>query len=165
MFLDYKDISSREAYEYYRENRKITSKTINQYNYYKKAVVGIFAVIRDLLSKNEEGVCIRDLGYFCMLRSKDKKNVMNIYHYNSILKKRVRKYTYRPYYFPDVMYEGWHIEGAFTFDIPHFREEIQYKIRKTVCDSVIVMEDFVLRAKNNRTNYSRNAKYKKEARK
>lgn len=169
MFLDYKDLSSREAYEYYRNNRKYVSKTIDQYNYFKKAVEGLTRLIKDCFLENEEGVCIRDLGYLGMVRTIEEVRVKNP-STTSILKKYNKRHMYKPVLFPDIMYENWHMEFAFSQNIQdglrRDKKNKEYKLRKTLCDSIIVSEDFIKKAEEvNKKNPKRNKNYKKEARK
>lgn len=167
MFLDYKDISSREAYDFYRKNRKAVAKGIDQYNYFRKAVEGLMFVLKEMFLENEQGVCIRDFGYLCMLRSKEEKYITNPLS-KTILKKYSKKHVYRPFLFPDVMYKGWHMEYAFSnsfiYDWNHSASK-KYKLHKNLCDSIIVSEDFINKAEKNKKNPQRNKNYKKEARK
>lgn len=169
MFLDYKDLSSREAYEYYKNNRKYVSKTIDQYNYFKKAVEGLTKVIKECFLENEEGVCIRDLGYLGMVKTKEKVKTRNPLT-TSLLKKHNKRYIYKPILFTDVMYENWHMEFAFSHNVYDSllrnKKSKSYKLRKTLCDSIIVSEDFIKKAEEvNKKNPQRNKNYKKEARK
>lgn len=167
MFLDYKDISSREAYDFYKKNRKTISKTIDQYNYFKKAVEGVIRTLIDLFLENEEGVCIRDLGYFCMVKTKNKKKIKNPSS-TSILKKYIKRYVYKPYMFPDVMYENWSMEYGFSKNINvkiKRNSTKNYKMHKVICDSIMISEDFIKKADKNKKNPIRNKNYKKEARK
>lgn len=168
MFLDYKDLSSREAYEYYKENRKYVSKTIDQYNYFKKAVEGLLRVIKKHFLDNEEGVCIRDLGYLGMVRTKEKVKTKNPSKV-SLLKKHSKRYKYKPILFIDIMYENWHMEFAFSpivYEKLNKNKGKKYKLHKTLCDSIIVSEDFIKKAEEvNKKNPQRNKNYKKEARK
>lgn len=167
MFLDYKDLSSREAYEYYKQNRKQVSNTIDQYNYFKKAVEGLIRVITEKLIENKNGVCIRDLGYFCMVSTIEEKKTRNP-NAKSLLHKYSKRYLYKPIMFPDIMYENWHMEYAFCYNIYNKLKTTKnknYKIHKTLCDSVIVSEDFIKKAESNKKNPIRNKNYKKEARK
>lgn len=167
MFLDYKDISSREAYDFYKKNRKTISKTIDQYNYFRKAVEGIIITLTELFLENEQGVCIKDLGYFCMIRTKNKKRIKNPSS-TSILKKYTRRYVYKPYMFSDIMYDNWTMEHTFSKQL-HIKlkqnTNKKYEIHKRICDSVIVAEDFIEKAERNKKNPIRNRNYKKEARK
>lgn len=166
MFLDYKDLSSRECYEYYKSNRSKVSKTIDQYNYFKKAVEGLFLTLRQLLLNNTEGVCIRDFGYLCNIRTKEKRKVLVLVHIDSILKRKRRSYIYNPYYFPDNMYEEWTMDYSFS---PYIKDKLsrgnkEYNIHKTICDSVIIAEDFNIIAQRNKKNPKRNKNYKIENR-
>lgn len=167
MFLEYKDISSKEAYEFYKENRKTVVKGISRYSCFKKAVEGMVSTLTKMIIENENGVCIRDLGYFCMIKNKNKTRFINLQE-TSLLKRRGEKQTYTPYLFFDIMYEGWYMEHTFSKGFKQYLQKSKktYKMHKQVCDSLIVNEDFVKRMKEkNLTNPSRNNNYKKEARK
>lgn len=160
MFNHYADISSRECYEHYRKNRKRTAKGINNYPLFKYAVEGLFQLMAREFVKSKHGMCIRDLGYFGMLRTPKKFKVKNV-QTSSILKKYSKRYLYRPVWFPDVMYEGWHMKGTFTENV--YRKirasSLEYKIHKNLCDGFITLEDF--ESKKTVTAFN----YKKEDRK
>lgn len=168
LFLKYKDLSSRESYEYYKQHRKKVCKGIDQYNNFERAVNAIFKLIKKTLLENEQGVCIKDLGYFCMLRTKERKKIYAPYM-KSILKQHTLRYKYKPFLFPDVMYKEWHMEYAFGnniyYQLSKIGTEKEYRLHKILCDSLIIMEDFNEVAEKNKKNPIRNNNYKKEARK
>jgi len=169
MFSSYKDISSRESYEFYRQNRKRIAIGINQYNLFKKAVEGLFSLVANKLAKTEHGICIRDLGYFCVLRSKEKTRINVPKYHDSILKSKRRGYRYTPVWFPDVMYDGWYMNGSFRSKVYEniSRSSIEYKIHSILCEGMIVAEDFAEKnlTENYRKRPERRDTYKKENRK
>lgn len=169
MFIKYQDISSRESYEYYKKNRKSVAKGINQYNLFRKRVEGLFNLIANKLTETEHGICIRDLGYFCILRTEHKvKKDVPIYH-KSILRSKRRDYNYKPIWFQDVMYNGWYMHNSFAPSVYKriSYSSLEYKIHKILCEGMIVAEDFAEKAtsKSYRSTHVRRNKYKKEDRK
>ena len=58
------DIMSREFYDFYRKNRRKPSKTIDQYNYFEKAINGMVQELRSMLEDIDTGVHLKGLGVF-----------------------------------------------------------------------------------------------------
>lgn len=165
MFLDYKDISSRESYEYYRENRKKPAKGIDQYNYFRKAVEGLMLVLQEEMIHSEEGVCLKDWGYFCFIKSpkkrrrnKPSKGLLEQYKFN---------YEYSPYFFPDDLVEGWTMSDSFEPNIGKKRVglDMEYRLYPQLCKDYIINLDFS--EKNKKRGVLKNEyhfNYKKENR-
>lgn len=128
------DIKSREVYDFYRKHRKKPCKGIDQYNYFKKSIDEIFAIIARMMVESEGGVYISGLGYFCFVKypkkCKDRKN-KNKY---IILKKE----RYFPYFFPDKRLKSWTMSEAFNFRIYYLKsksESKEYKLHFDLCES------------------------------
>jgi len=134
MLKECNDITSREAYEYFRKNRKFNIKAIDQYNYYKKAVEGLFFTIREILSESQGGVYIEGLGYFCFViypkkMKKKGKKLQNESLFRSIRKKN----TYFLYFFPDLELEGYILTENKYIPIEAKRED--YKLHFNICQN------------------------------
>lgn len=56
------NIMGREFYDFYRKTRKKPSPRINQYNYFEKAVNGMFIELRKMIQETEYGVHLAGLG-------------------------------------------------------------------------------------------------------
>lgn len=101
-FFNYTSLLDREVYDFYRENRYRAANGINDYNLYKKAVGGLFELLRKMVMESEGGVYIENLGYFCYIISnkKSRKRITEIKNI-PLREKYKKKYTYFPYFFPD----------------------------------------------------------------
>lgn len=129
--LLYRSLIDREVYDYYRENRRRQSKTIDQYNYFVKAVEGLFRVISEMIAQSEGGVYIEGLGYFCCI----KKVVKN--RSESLTLRGRKKISYVPFFFPDKAFEDWRMEGTFKFFLKNKIKEakVKHNIYFDVCES------------------------------
>lgn len=117
-FMKYLDLTTREAYDYYRKNRKKPSETIDQYNYFVKAVKGIFWVIKELMLESEGGIYIDGLGYFCNLQNGDRMvDINRMYKTVSLVNRYQRKKRYLPYFQPYSNFEGWTMDGTFSKEL------------------------------------------------
>lgn len=80
-FIKEEKLINREFYDFYRANRKKISKSIDQYNYFVKAINGILEIVYNNILENENGVYLEGLGYFCFLtrgkRRKKRKSVFD----------------------------------------------------------------------------------------
>lgn len=56
------NIMGREFYDFYKKTRRKPSKTIDQYNYFEKAVNGMIQEFRAMLAETEHGVHLKGLG-------------------------------------------------------------------------------------------------------
>lgn len=124
------DILSREAYDFYRQERFHCAKGIDQYNYFVKSVSGIFSIIKEMMLNSKGGVYIEGLGYFCFVKYKNKRR------YGKGLIKR-KKALYFPYFFPDSKLKEWTMSDAFNFDIHLLKAGKEYNLYFNLCDSYI----------------------------
>lgn len=164
MFLEYKELIDRDAYEFYRANRRKYTKNIPSLVEFSKAVNGLFSVIEEAIIHSTEGVCLRDFGYFCNIKSKNKK--IKSLHRN-LLSRYNKEYKYTPHFFPDEVLNGWHMDRTFSV---FFKEKLRlesksYTIHPNVCQGFLISQDFSYKA-NNREPISGNYinTYKKENR-
>src|SRR6478609_2057950 len=124
-FRNYVSLVSREVYDFYRENRRKPCKTIDQYNYFVKAVEGLFYVIAQMIEQSEGGVYIRGLGYFCCVKYKRKKVSKSLL----LRGKEVDRYT--PYFFPDEPFKDWRMDKMFKYQL-RFRVALNKKTNHTL---------------------------------
>jgi hypothetical protein len=106
-FLEIVDLIDREFYDFYRDNRTHQALAIDQYNYFKKAVGGMFQVIKKITSESSGGLDIKDFGYFCYVRSKNKRK-SNLE--KNPLKKHLKKYRIDLRFFPREDFKDWYLE-------------------------------------------------------
>lgn len=131
-FLEYADITSEEAYEWYKEKRRVPSETINQFNYYQKAVRGMMSSIRTLMEESEGGVYIEGFGYFFKLKTKEYmfKDSLD----NRILHQYKKACRYDNSFHPDPEFKDWTMDRTIKKhtterEIPE-RYKIHFDIRE-----------------------------------
>lgn len=151
-FLKEQSLTDRSSYEYYRQNRKAPSKTIDQYNYFVKAVEGVFNVIQDLIINSEEGVYVKDIGYFCAQKKRKKKRVKT-----SLFKKGFNYSTVT--FIPDENLKGWIMEGTVEVQIKNLISEadIDYNLNIPLYESVRYQEESIQKEYKKRKRVSKNA--------
>lgn len=133
LFKEYRTLLDREAYEFYRQNRRRVSPGINEYNLYKKTVRGLFAELARMISSAQGGVYITDLGYFCYIALPKKKRRGRG---SSILQRFEKKAVFTPYFFPDENFKEFTMHGAFyrmLYDRRHTDEV--YKLHFDICEA------------------------------
>lgn len=132
-FLRQVNITEREVYDFYRENRKKVAPAINQYNYYVKAVEGMMSILGEMIAQSEGGIYIEGLGYFACLKTERNYTKKR----KSLLAKRLKFTCYLPYFFPDSSFSEWTMSGTFDstirVKIDHLKK---YKLNFDICDSV-----------------------------
>lgn len=108
-FLEIVDLIDREFYDFYRDNRTHQALAIDQYNYFKKAVGGMFQVIKKITSESSGGLDIKDFGYFCYVRSKNKrKSGLE----KNPLKKHLKRYRIDLRFFPKEDFKDWYLDPS-----------------------------------------------------
>lgn len=130
-FLTFRSLVDREVYEYYRENRRRQSKTIDQYNYFIKAVEGLFIVISRMIAESEAGVYIEGFGYFCCI-----KNIRKTKPKSLTLRSKY-KISYTPFFFPDKEFQHWRMDGTFKDRLKGRvrNSKIEHRVYFDVCES------------------------------
>lgn len=98
-FINYCKLTDREVYDFYRENRARVAKGINDFNLFKKAVSGLFNLVRNIMKDSKGGIYIDGLGYFCHVITLNKYKFFR--RDKSIIIRNRRHYVYKPYFFPD----------------------------------------------------------------
>ncbi len=107
-FLETEELMSREFYDFYRKERRHMALAIDQYNYFVKAVNGILELIVKTSVHTKGGVHIKGFGYFCHVRTKEKRR--NKTEKNP-LKKFQKKYHYVPHFIPDdANLKEWYVD-------------------------------------------------------
>lgn len=124
-------ITTREAYDFYREHRHKVAKSIDQYNYFVKAVEGLFTVIHNMLVDSQGGVYMPGFGYFAYVRFPKKMKVRT----KSLIKHRKEKYF--PYFFPDKALKKWTMDRAFKIQVRKhsYAQNIEKKLHFDLCKS------------------------------
>lgn len=103
-FLETEDLICREFYEYYKKNRSKPSKVIDQYNYFVKAVNGVLSLMMNMNAEIQGGLFIRDFGYFCYVKRKEKRRNPQE---KSPLKKFIKRDSYSFWFYPEDGYRDW----------------------------------------------------------
>lgn len=120
-FPEVHELMSRDFYDYYRKNRKKTAPAINQYNYFVKAINGLFQEFKTAIIETNGGVDIKGLGYFCKVREKDK--MRNTFEKNP-LKKFKKYHCNRFWFYPNEDIKDWNLffkmDGDFSSDKEYF---------------------------------------------
>lgn len=149
-FTNSQSLISREAYYFYRQNRKKVAVGINDYNLYKKAISGLFNMIGDILTESEGGVYLEGLGYLCMVaypkeyKSSGKK---------VSLFQRVKTYQYYfPYLFTDIELDGWSMSDSFQTKLERKMnsKDIKYKLHFDLVDTIRIANDYAKKSVDHR---------------
>lgn len=129
------NITSREAYEYYRQNRKEVAKAVNQYNYYVKAINGICALLREIIIEEEEGIFISGIGYFGNVYYKDR-----LIRRENKFKKKYYKKVHKPNFFPEHKFQMFSMSDNFTKSLTKaiYSSKTEYKLRFDLIDDMEV---------------------------
>ncbi len=149
-FNNSSSLISREAYEFYRLKRKKVASGINDYNLYKKAIEGLFIVIKDMMVESEGGVYLDGFGYLC--------NIAYPKEYKATGKKtslfqRFKRYQYYfPYLVPDVELKDWTMSDSFEDKLERKlnAQDIKYKLHFDIADTMRIAQDYSIKAKNHR---------------
>ena len=144
-------LTGRDVYDFYRQNRKKMAKGIDQYNYFVKAVDGIFMVIKEMMLQSEGGVHIAGLGYFCNLKN-PREFSRKVKVKNSLIKKKKNYYSYHPLFIPDPEMKMWSMD--YTFKESYITElqnsKLEYKLHFNLVNSIRNAEEFAIKKKNHR---------------
>jgi hypothetical protein len=141
-FPNCQTLTSREAYDFYRLKRKKVAIGINDYNLYKKAIEGLFIVIKDMMVESEGGVYVDGLGYLCNIaypkewKSGSKKGS---------LFQRIKKYQYYfPYLIPDIELKDWSMSDSFEDKLERKLnlQDIKYKLHFDIVKTIRVAHDY-----------------------
>lgn len=106
-FIEISDLVGRDFYEFYKENRLHTSKTISNHVRFKEAIGGMMQSILRVTTKTNGGLDIENFGYFCYVRSKKKRHCAVE---KNPLKKHIKKYSYYLYFQPVDELREWYID-------------------------------------------------------
>jgi hypothetical protein len=133
-FNDLTTLTSREAYDYYRANRKKTAVGINEYRLYVKAINGLFAELGRMIAAAQGGVYIEELGYFCHVVEPTKRVKKGVK--KTLLSKYNKHHHYFPYFFPDKDFKDFTMSGAF-YDYIYRRKskDEKYLLHFDLCES------------------------------
>jgi len=154
-----KEIVNRDAYDYYRKNRKKVAKGIDQYNYFVKAINGIFETAKKMLIESKGGIYIEGFGYFCNIlmpyKIKRKRKVQN-----SLIKRVRISDKYEPFFEPDVEFSGWCMDYAFLRKQKEdvIASKVKYKIHFDLMLPMRVMADYEKTSK--RRKYVKTFRYR-----
>lgn len=150
-FPNAQSLTSREAYEFYREKRKKVANGINDYNLYKKAVEGLFTVIKDMMVESQGGVYLEGFGYLCMIAYPKEYKETNTK--GKSLFQKLKKYQYYfPYFYPDVELKGWTMSDAFEDKLERKMnaQDIKYKLHFDLVDTMRVAHDYTKKSVDSR---------------
>ena len=134
-FKEFRSLLDRDAYEFYRQNRRRCSVGINEYNLYKKTVNGLFAELSRMIPSVQGGVYITDLGYFCYIVN-PKKMIGSGKKIGSIISRLKKRTLFTPYFFPDEPFKEFTMHGAF-YRMMHERMKRDefYKLHFDLCEA------------------------------
>lgn len=150
-FGKFGELTTREAYDYYRKNRRYISKTVDQYNYFVKAVNGLFETLSAMIVESEGGVYIEGFGYFCVIKRKNKRQRRA----KSLLLRKVRIDSYYPYFFPEGVFQEWTMDRTFH---ANFRDNIwaqknKWKIHFDLCHAITEASRYIKQRDKQRINF------------
>lgn len=150
-FPNSQSLISREAYDFYRKNRKAPAKQIDDYTLYKKAMSGLFRVIGDMMIESEGGVYIDGFGYLCNIAYPNEWKTIG--QQPKSLFQRLKKYQhYFPYYIPDVEFKAFTMSEAFESQLVRkiHAQDIKYKLHFDLVESMRIAHDVILKHHNHR---------------
>jgi hypothetical protein len=150
-FPDASSLLSREAYDFYRENRKKAATGINEYNLYKKSISGIFNIVGDMMVESEGGVYLEGFGYLCNIAYPNEWKAGNIK--SKSLFQKIKKYQYYfPYFIPDVELKEWTMSDAFEDKVKRKlnAQDIKYKLHFDLVDTMRIANDYSKKSVNHR---------------
>lgn len=144
-FGEITSLLDREAYDYYRKNRRRPSKAIDDYQKYHRAVARLFMIIADGIAEEEEGVYVPRLGYFTNIpKGKKRKR-------NSLTLKTT---NYKVCFFPD--YETYPLSmdgtGFVELMLKVNKSGIKYKSLFNLTYSYRLSNDEAKKRKDSRTS-------------
>lgn len=143
-FIKSLDLTTREAYNFYREHRKSPSKAIDQYNYYVKAIRGLITTLEDMLVESEGGVYIDQLGYFCNLYLGTAIVDREMVGYKFSRQNRyVKVHKYTPYFKAHKDFEGWMMDRTFSqkYRLKLRESKINYKLNFDICEAYAISQE------------------------
>lgn len=150
-FPNYETLTSRKAYDFYRKNRKRCPKGINEFNLYKKAIEGLFTVIKDMMVESEGGVYIDGFGYLCMIAHPNEWKERNTK--GKSLFQRLKKHQYYfPYFVPDYELREWTLSDAFEDKLIRKAnaQDIEYKLHFDIVETIRIANDYSKKSVNHR---------------
>ena len=143
-FLKLNQLIDREAYEFYKENRKKCAAGLNDFNLYKKAIGGIFSLIKTMIEESQGGLHIDGLGYFCMLEVAPKKRR----NPKSLMQRFQKIRRFKLHFEPDFELKDWTISGTQTPKVRSKRDD--YKVHFDLVKSVRLNKHEANRERNHR---------------
>lgn len=151
----------REAYDYYRDNRRVMAKGIDQYNYWVKAINGIFELLKKMILETQGGVYIEGFGYFCHIRNPEKK-VRKRKLKNSLIRTAKPTKKYIPYFEPDIEFKGWTMNFMFSKEYMADLKSstIEYKLNFDLANTMRVAKDFAIKTFNKKNRGDKPYEYK-----
>lgn len=150
-FINSVSLESREAYNFYKEKRKRAVKGINEYNLYRKAISGLFTVVKDMMVESQGGVYLEGLGYFCNVAYPTEWKGGNIK--SKSLFQKLRKYQYYfPHFVPDVEFKDWTMSDSFEEKLKRKlnSQEIKYKLHFDLVDTMRIAHDYTKKSVDSR---------------
>ena len=154
-FGDVDNLNDREAYNFYKKNRKKPCKAINDFQKFQRAVARMFIIISEHVVKEEEGVYIPKIGYFTNIPVSTNRV------YNSLLKKK--KY-YKVHFFPDCELYPWTMDKtSFTeINVRVNAKRTKYKSLFNLTEAYRLSSDASIKLHNSRVDseeYNYNPKF------
>jgi|SRR6187402_1953186 len=111
-FTEVHELVDREFYDFYREHRTHQALAIDQYNYFEKAVGGILKSLKKVTVETNGGVHIKGLGYFCHIKTKNRRKAPAE---KNPLKKNIKKHNHYFWFYPDEDLKGWYLEPTLIY--------------------------------------------------
>ncbi len=111
-FTEVHELVDREFYDFYREHRTHQALAIDQYNYFEKAVGGILKSLKKVTVETNGGVHIKGLGYFCHIKTKNKRKDPKE---KNPLKKNIKKHNHYFWFYPDEDLRDWYLEPTLIY--------------------------------------------------
>jgi len=155
-------VTSREAYDYYRKNRKRTAKGLLTYERYTKSVGAMFTEIRNMMLEAEAGVHLEGLGYFCFIMNprKTRKKLPSCSPHKTDFEYLKKKHKYYPYFFGYQVYSvKWSMSMAFktTFNYDLKQAVKSGRRYRMIYTQLIALQKANRQTKNNKNKGKTNA--------
>lgn len=83
---DVKTINDREAYEFYKQNRRRKSSALDEYHKFKHMVGRVFLEVINGVKEEEDGVYLPLIGYFCGVKTKTARKKNSLFLKNDVYK-------------------------------------------------------------------------------
>jgi len=156
-------VTSRDAYNHYRKNRKRTAKALLTYERYTKSVGAMFTEIKNMMLEADAGVHLEGLGYFCFIMNpkKTRKKLPKCSPHKNDFEYLKKKHRYYPYFFGYQTYSvKWTMSMAFRITFTYeFKQTVKAGRRyRMIYTQLLALQKANRQTKSTKNKDKRNAK-------